>query len=354
MTRYLYLSILFFNLALLPQVKMLHLTFHEGCLNEIKRVAEHFNIDLNSIKVGDLWLDGKTTGNSSFHINHQRAHDAWELHKDYFNQFDAIITSDTAPLSRIFLQNNWQKPLIIYVCNRFDYPGIEDGNGLFPDEEYYEIFRQLTNRRNVKKISYTPFERVYAFDKGVDLGECLIKPCTKPESRLTKTFVPDWINKLTTFFIPDYENNTKFVHLLKICAKQNLPACSGKYNVPADLVGFKGIIHIPCALSNLALFENIHAGLIYFIPSKFFLHELLLFPGINFTDWRMNSIDYSEWYLPENEPLFVYFDSWQDLKHKIETLDFDKKRKQVLEFAQKHHKEMLSRWEFVFKELSLI
>ena len=38
-----------------------------------------------------------------------------------FGKFDVIVTSDTAPLSRIFLQNNWKKPLIIWICNRFDY-----------------------------------------------------------------------------------------------------------------------------------------------------------------------------------------------------------------------------------------
>ena len=60
-------------------------------------------------------------GNAVYNIGHQRAETVWNRHKDYFDKFDVIVTSDTAPLSRIFLQNGWRKPLIIWVCNRFDY-----------------------------------------------------------------------------------------------------------------------------------------------------------------------------------------------------------------------------------------
>jgi len=58
------------------------------------------------------------------------------LHKDYFDTFDVIVTSGTAPLHESFLQNGWTKPLIIWICNRFDYCDYASLDCNFPDQEY--------------------------------------------------------------------------------------------------------------------------------------------------------------------------------------------------------------------------
>ena len=39
---------------------------------------------------------------------------------------------------------------------------------------------------------------------------------------------------------------------------------NGRYNGPKDLAEFFGVIHIPYAWSNLALFEAIQLGIIFF------------------------------------------------------------------------------------------
>jgi len=46
---------------------------------------------------------------------------------------------------------------------------------------------------------------------------------------------------------------------------------NGRYNGPKDLAEFAGVIHIPYAWSNLALFEAIQSEIQFFIPSKEFL-----------------------------------------------------------------------------------
>ncbi|MBY0109990.1 MAG: hypothetical protein K2X90_02660 [Candidatus Babeliaceae bacterium] len=337
--KYLFLFVGFFELSVQGRSKILHLTFHKGCLNEFQRVAEIFDIELTSIMVPDMpskWLDGQTTGNNIYNITHRYAQDAWDLHKVFFNQFDAIVTSDTGPLARIFLQNNCKKPLIIWVCNRFDYGDQASAQGKFPDKEYYELFKQATTNPLIKIISYTPFEYFYAGRKGIHIGTYTIKPCTLPAENLFESLVPRKINKASTFFIPPYHNDTHFMDLSKKCSELGIENFRGRYNGPQDLKDFKGIIHIPYALSNLALFENIQYGLIYFIPSKKFVKKLAQKTNFWFQDWHMNSLDYSEWYLEENAPLFVYFESWQDLKNKVKTLDYEKKREEILKFARNH------------------
>ena len=102
----------------------------------------------------------------------------------------------------------------------------------------------------------------------------------------------------------------------------NIKVFNGRYNGPKDLAEFAGIIHIPYAWSNLALFEGLQLGIIYFIPSLEFIKYLI------HTDefkkdcffWSPPLIEdvlhLSEWYCEEFKEVFIYFDSWIDLKKK--------------------------------------
>lgn len=160
------------------RLNILHMSFHKGCINEFNAVGKALGLQVTSWFIqSDLpRFDGSSTGGAIYNIGHERAEKVWNLHKDYFEQFDAVITSDTAPLSRIFLQNGWKKPLIIWVCNRFDYYDAASLDCHFPDQEYYDLFKQAATMPNVKIISYTPYEHIYAAQKGIDIGTLTIKP----------------------------------------------------------------------------------------------------------------------------------------------------------------------------------
>jgi len=346
------------------QPKILHITFHQGLANEIKAVSKIFDFDLTTWIIPELpdkfWDGVLSRTNRFYNVDHELAKRIWQKHKALFNSFDAIITSDTAPLSRIFLQNNFTKPLIIWICNRFDYSDGETANQLhFPDAEYYQLFKDSRQKVNVRIISYTPFEHVYAGWKNIDCGNFVIKPIgdlksLKNLSETTST-IPKNINKKDTFFIPHYNNDRAF-NLQNICESRSIKAYCGRYDGPTDLIGFKGIIHLPYAWSNLALWENVQNGLVYFIPSFNFIQTLITSSPHKyfFSNFRKNTGLYSEWYDPENRPLFVYFDSWDDLKYKILNTDFAKKKEEILLFTKNHTKIMLNRWQSLFIDLKLI
>ncbi|TET36611.1 hypothetical protein E3J61_00540, partial [Candidatus Dependentiae bacterium] len=167
------------------KVKVLHITFHEGCKKDFEEVARELDLDLTSWFVQHLpqeFWEGFHAGNEIYNVGPHRAQRVWGRHKDFFDQFDLIVTSDTAPLSRIFLQNEWKNPLIIWVCNRFDYAHGRGGEDGFPDREYYNLIRQATQKKNVRIIAYTPFEHEYMRRKGIEMGTRTIKPLgTKEE-----------------------------------------------------------------------------------------------------------------------------------------------------------------------------
>ena len=93
-----------------------------------------------------------------FYITRDIANTIWNERKDYFNKFDYIVTSDTAPLSRIFMENIQElKPnIIVWICNRFDY-------NMERDMSFYQIFNKIANENKdkFKIIPYSDFEKVW-------------------------------------------------------------------------------------------------------------------------------------------------------------------------------------------------
>lgn len=358
-TTILFLCIFILASAEQKPLQILHLTFHSGCAKEVEAVARIFGHEVTTWKIQDLpplFFDGISQGNVLYNIGHERAERIWNLHKETFNQFDAIITSDTAPLARIFLQNNFSKPLLIWVCCRFDYHDQESLDCNFPDAEWYQLCNQARSKNNVTIVAYTEFEHFYAKKKGVDLGSLVITPCA-PELNLelTASSIPPSIEKQETFFLPPYLNETFFMNLSDRCMQLGIPHYCGRYNGPADLKDFKGIIHLPYAWSNLAFFENIALGMVHFIPSRPLLKSLLKQNKCWHTNphflLQENQFQLSEWYQPGREEIIVYFDSWEDLQKKIRTTDYSAMQVKIKTYAENYQRTMLQRWSAVFNKL---
>lgn len=331
-------------------LKVLHLSFHKGCQNDIEYISKKLNFDLTFME----YDDNLSIGLDKYNVTHEKALSSWNKYKDYYNKFDIIITSDTAPISRIFLQNNFEKKLIIWICNRFDYsnqPSTE-----FPDKEYYDLINDAKNRPNVTIIGYTPFENYYANNiKKLSIGNECIKPIGKIGEiyqNYTSTIVED---KKNTFIIGPYHNDNLMMNLKEKVKSLNIKIFNGRYNGPKDLAEFAGVIHIPYAWSNLALFEGIQLQIPFFIPSLKFL-KYLIHTDTDKTDsffWSPPLIEdvlnLSEWYCKDFEKIFIYFDSWNDLKDKINTLDYEKHKVLLKDIGDKHEKEMLKKWsDYIF------
>ena len=118
-------------------------------------------------------------------------------------------------------------------------------------------------------------------------------------------------------------------------------------------IKFKGIIYLPYQASSLIFWEGLQRKMIFFVPSKRFLramnekkmvHIYCLLPnGVEeFIDWM-------EWYADAYQDIIVYFDSWQDLKKKVETLDYDAARARITRCARYHKETVLHRGKEVFQ-----
>jgi len=324
-------------------LKFLHLSHHIGCAADLSYVFRKLGHEI------DYMLDIH-----EYNIGPGEAARLWEKHRAVFEQYDGIVTSDTAPLSRIFLQNNWSKPLIIWICTRLDYADQASQAHLppserFPDPEYYVLFDAACRKPNVRVVSYTEFEHLYARDRGMSIGDLVIKPTGCGVQGRRKSLIPESVDRAETFFIPPYHNDTKLLDLQGMCQGLGIKAYRGRYAGPDDLKGFKGIIHIPYAWSNLALFENWHRGLMYLIPSLSMLKKLAAaneyFWSPPYMEGRLVT---SEWYCPENRKMFCYADSWEDMARIAKGWrEFSRSAVEVKADANDHAIKQLSKWKNV-------
>ena len=325
-------------------MRVLHISFHNGCHNEITYIMNKLGHQLSFLAFND-GTKGK------YNIGHNRAEKYWNKHKDYFNRFDLIITSDTAPISRVFLQNNWKKPLIIWINNRFDYADQATNDCNFPDEEYYELFKKATTMKNVKIFGYTPFENYYCKHiRNIDIGDNVIKPIGNISGVYNNNNRTELENKSDTVFVGPYHNDNIMMNLGQYLKELGINIYNGRFHGPLDLAEFKCVVHIPYAWSNYSLFEGIQSGIQYLIPSKKFLFELIKDKDFFWSPpFRPEQLHLSEWYCEDNKNAIMYFDSWQDLKIKLYTTNFNKRKLLLKDFGTEHENKMISLWESVIK-----
>lgn len=341
-------------------IRVLHLSYHQGCIQDIDTMARALGLvitvwnPLVSKSEAARFLGTQDSPMSLYNMTHDRAHYIWNMHKEYFDSFDMVITSDITPIARIFLQNGWAKPLIIWVCNRFNYcvgPGSSQGM----DAEYYDLIQYAASSMpKVKIIAYTPFEHYFAALYKTDIRGPIIKPLGSREGVCTVSAIPVNIIKNDTIFVWPGYGGVKGEYLSYIqnkCASLGFSTYSGRYNGPDDLKGFKAVIYFPYQASNLALFENIQRGVVHFVPSERFITDALR-RGEPIYYWHEPY--HCEWYYGEHRDILIYFDSWQDLAYKITTTDYDTMRKRIKAFGEYHRNEMLDRWRSVLHDLAML
>ena len=343
-------------------LKFLHLTFHAGCKNEIAYVAEELGVTVDALSIEAFFQNDFESSKALpkhylLDITGERADGIWEANKEVFGLYDGYIISDTTPLSQIILRHEKKKPVIIWVCNRFDF-------AVQGREEYYAFFREIASYPNTYIVGYTPYENAQIAHKtGVFIDQVIkpigLRPCSSHHFSLSAKEVPKSTNKKETFYFRDYPN-TYHIGLKKQLAKHRIPFYSGSYRGLDDIQEFKGAIHIPWVMSNIQLFENLALGLPHFVPSKEFYRSLYRYnpqgifilhsPPITSAPLE-EMLNYSEWFAPEHLDLFVTFDSWDDLKRKILSTNYEEVSLKSKAFAAKHREEMLHRWELLFKRI---
>ena len=337
-------------------MKVLHLSHHYGCLKDHQYVCEELGIDLTT----QLSIWNQIIPRDTYRITKDYANQVWNDHSDYFNSFDYIITSDTAPLSRIFLQNIEKlKPnLIVWVCNRFDY-------NMEGDTEYYNLFREATKWNRVKIIPYTEFERIWATQYDIRMTEEVIRPIGITSKTPLTGETPDGmvgfggdyesIKDGGDVLISRYHNDNIFQNSKEIFESYNLKASICKYRGREELESlgklYNAFFILPEQYSKLVAFELMHLQIPVILPSDNLILRLCRRPNYWFGSGLVKeTVDVCEWYNEYFDKFAVYIDDFSEILEAYQTVvDY---RKQIcdimIECSLIHKKKVLNQWRKIY------
>ena len=340
-------------------MKILHISHHVGCIRDHAYIYRELGADFT------FWKFPK----GLFHITKEIADQMWNEKKEYFNTFDYVVTSDTAPLSRIFMENlqTFRGKLVVWICNRFDY-------NMEKDPSFYEIFRKCSGK--VQIIPYSDFEGIWCQLRGIPPIYNTITPIGKNpralDSRidclqeLSDSYTKDANSKeaygspedlMGKYFIPIYGNDNCFFNMRQLLQNYGIPCFNGGYSHPEDLKACIAMITFPDAFSKLITFETIQNEVVVFLPSRAFLCSLHP-TSRNGVGYWFNSpvghlnpelIGYCEWYRYEN--CRIYFDSIEDLLFKLKTLSgtiLEEKKRWCRIYGAEIERTSMQAWKQVF------
>lgn len=132
-----------------------------------------------------------------------------------------------------------------------------------------------------------------------------------------------------------------------------------RYRDNFHIAEYLAYIHLPYQVNIQSLYENLAHGIIYLIPSRSFITDLICNQSWYYweeknknIDMLLKSIELAEWYQSDIQHLFVYFDSWDDIQNKINELTPDAiviKKQSIYDFINKNNQCNLDKWNYLFK-----
>lgn len=326
--------------------KILHLTNHVGTIKNVNSLFNQLNPSLVVETVE--WSHG-------YYINNLKANEIWQQYKDNIFKYDILFFTDTSMNARPFLQNINEHTclIIIYITNRYDW-----GIWNVRDSEFYKLYSEISTHERVFFCSDNTYDQYYAEFNNIHFRlETPIKLIPELKESLK---IARHITTTDKLFV--YNRGTPYVMYKSILNELNVEhdvfgEHFDRYRDFEHICEYKAVLHLPYQTNTQSLWEYLAYNIIYVIPSKKFLYELLKTTPWYY--WEENkrpdnlfvkSIELSEWYISDNESLFIYFDSWSELKEKMENiteLDIIEKRKTISEFMKINNNVNLEKWKSV-------
>jgi len=333
--------------------KILHITNHPGTIKNFKSVCKYLNISDDLQEENIYGVHGYT--------NEETANNIWKTYGNRLDEYDILLFTDTAMVARPFLQNldKHKCKIIMYLTTRFNW-------GVPPeDTKFYKLFTETSRNPRVSFVADNIYDQYYAELHDIQMAcntPIKLTPYLHPTNIMhTRNELFAWSRASRAVNFVKYldERNIKydiFGEGYKVDTGFTTGLESRPFRDQEHICEYKGLLHLPYQVNIQGLWENLGYGIIYFIPSRTFIREL-----INKHTWYWweehktksleladRSIDLSEWYLPEHYGLFEYFDSWNHLKEITDTITDEhiiNKKQYISEFMKNNNLINLEKWE---------
>jgi hypothetical protein len=323
--------------------KILHITNHPGTIKNLENVCIQLSISENL-----------TTMNCDFpyYISKEHANDIWDKYSDVIQHYQILVFTDTSMYARPFLQNldKHVARIIVYVTNRYNWGFF--GNHCNDLVLYNDLYKMVSKNPRVTFCADNRYDQELAKSIGGihfhynDIIRLVPQICDYEDSCSQKLFI---YNRGT--HVRDYIHNVSNLGILFDIYGPEYE----RYRDNAHIHEYRGILHLPYQTNIQSLWENLGCGNVYFIPSKSLITSWILETTWYYWEEKskphdiiMKSIDLSEWYQSDIADCFVYFDGWDDLRVKIETVNMKAKKQLILETVLKNNYNGLEKWKSMF------
>jgi len=371
--------------------KFLVTSFHTGTSNEMAWLSDKLELHTNIGGFCAHMQASKGNEQNPYVFSNDRVASIWHDKSlaERLESYAGVISTDTSHAMYPFLQNPAfeNKPLIIWITNRYDItnPYANDLKGM-PQESFDNYLRTMENasccRKNVYFVAAHDAEIEFARVKypHMDVSRWrTIYPIGHESNWLHREMLAEHKSGLklnaepfkseTLCVYPSANEPAMMKGYRKTLAKANIhyDDSLGKpgprtYGGPRGIsIMCKAILHVPYSPNTMALWENAQVGNIFFLPApKLVAHwratnQISVFQmshGMSLDrPLTEDFLNMTEWYRQDRQPLFVYFDSPEDLVQKFRSLDFAKKRREIRAYMDKHEVEQLAKWKDLFAEV---
>lgn len=294
-------------------MKFFNIDLHISVIEDIKYIFTELGHEVTSWNLsGHNWVFERSptsvdiiNQNTWKCIDQNMCDKFYEHYKDELSEYDGFIAC--YPPVFAFLYEKFNKPIFIVAATRYEYPF----------------------SHNEDRWSWLDNKLKYMIDNG--------------------QIIPIANNKYDKLY-SEYFLEKEFTHIPSLCeytnckyTGSNLPIVAGRtriqnYRHITDLKRFKwedlydsrAIIHIPYNVSIMSIFEQYSAGVPLFFPTVDFgkkiqgyLSELLFMPNVRFSNALItnSAISLSDFYDEEWMPFIEYYNSFDELNDRINSLD---------------------------------
>jgi len=331
----------------------------ENIMNQL--YGNKIKIDSNSISGHSLLLLNKPAS-TKYILQNQN----WKLispqfitafyikHKTELESYDGFIVTHT-PSFALFYEK-FGKPIIIVNSTRYEQPASHNSS-LEQWKFIDQSLKRLYSKGLLIVISNNLYDQLY-IKTAINIDSTLIPSLCE----YTNVKRLNNLNHYKLFCLYSSQKNPiKIIEGIKLLNIQNIKPYKFE-----TIVKFTGIIHIPYEISTMSIFEHYTCNMPLIFPTKEFLLQMFINNELNVygsysalfnfnsnppaldsllkDNWFEKMIPYADFYNEEFFPFITYFNSFEDLRIKLNSIDFDEISNKMKEFNKNRKNIILDKW----------
>jgi len=349
-------------------MKFFNIDLHISIIADMKKIFTDIGHNVFDLSLSDhTWVFNRQKDSVPMLDNGRWLHltpkqfseEFYSLYKERLDSIDAFIVTYQPPFALLY--KHFNKPIIINNPIRYEWPFS------FRKKDWDE---------------FNQFLRV-----GVDSGQVILVANNLYDKYYMEYFIGrdvEHIPSICDYYQSYYESNdSPFIYYSrdriseitsdKIKYKDDLYKSGHKH---ADLIKYRGIIHMPYQISYMSIFEQYTSNIPLFFPTKRFLLEIYKekrynvlkevswnnyfgMPNSSFIKYNgqhdpndyenLESVEfwlnYSDFYDEEWMPFITYFDSFEQLNNLVNEVDVDEISKKMKDFNESRKEKIYKKWE---------